>query len=99
MKKLYLYSLFPLFCLLISNQSLAQNIAIPGHMPSTTTIDLPVRGRSMDRVRENFGNPSQEKIPVGNPPITEWVYDHFSVFFEYENVIHAVNLDTIIMPN
>ena len=36
--------------------------------------------------------------PVGEPPITEWVYGSFRVYFEHEIVLHSIDLNTIIMP-
>lgn len=52
--------------------------------------DLPRRGASMERVRERFGAPADTRDAVGEPPITRWEYDGFTVFFEYDHVIHAV---------
>jgi len=50
----------------------------------------PARGMSMDRVIERFGEPT-EKIPaVGDPPITRWVYDGYTVYFEDQHTITSV---------
>lgn len=53
-------------------------------------IPRPTRSMTMDQVREQFGNPLEVHGPVGNPPITRWVYDKFVVHFEGEYVIHSV---------
>lgn len=53
-------------------------------------VTLPQRGMTMDEVSAQFGNPIQIKPPVGNPPITRWVYDKFTVHFEQNYVIHTV---------
>ena len=50
----------------------------------------PQRGQSMASVRSRFGEPKQEIPRVGEPPITRWVYDQFTVYFEYEHVITSV---------
>lgn len=50
----------------------------------------PTRGMSKAGVRDAFGDPSAEHPPVGDPPITRWDYDRFSVFFEYDKVLHSV---------
>lgn len=50
----------------------------------------PKRGMSMDRVRQQFGEPQQRLGPVGEPPITRWVFDRFTVYFEHRYVIHSV---------
>lgn len=48
------------------------------------------RGRTMDQVKETRGEPDSIRGPVGEPPITRWVYDKFTVYFENDRVIHAV---------
>jgi hypothetical protein len=54
----------------------------------------PVNGQTMDMVHAKFGAPIEELSPVGNPPITRWVYDKFTVYFERDRVVNsAVHLD------
>lgn len=53
-------------------------------------IARPSRGMSMARVVEQFGEPLEKYPAVGKPPITRWDYADFSVFFEYQHVVHAV---------
>ena len=53
---------------------------------------LPGRGLSMRQVEARFGPPREIKPPVGNPPITRWVYKDFEVYFEGRHVIHSVSL-------
>jgi hypothetical protein len=50
----------------------------------------PPRGMAMDAVEQRFGAPVSKHAAVGAPPITRWDYNGFSVFFEYDKVIHAV---------
>lgn len=50
----------------------------------------PTRGMSKQGVRDAFGEPNTEHPPIGDPPITRWDYDRFSVFFEYDKVLHSV---------
>lgn len=52
--------------------------------------DMPERGASMKRVRAALGDPDEIRKAVGDPPITRWVYDDFTVFFEHERVLHSV---------
>jgi len=52
--------------------------------------DLPQNGLTKDRVEERYGAPNEKHAPVGDPPITRWVYDDFNVFFEYDLVIESV---------
>ena len=56
----------------------------------TLSITLPGRGMTMTEVESKFGLPQQKYPEVGDPPITRWVYGNFSVYFEYQYVIHAV---------
>lgn len=53
-------------------------------------LEMPVRGATMDRVRQLFGAPQSVSGPVGEPPITRWNYDNFVVVFEHNRVIHSV---------
>jgi len=55
-----------------------------------STIERPARGSTMHAVEERFGPPVQRHATVGDPPITRWDYNGFSVFFEHDRVIHAV---------
>ena len=54
------------------------------------SIETPARGVSMKAVEARFGAPSNRHATVGKPPITRWDYPGFSVYFEYEHVVHAV---------
>jgi len=53
-------------------------------------VERPRAGMSMDQVRARFGEPQTVMPAVGDPPITRWVYPDFTVYFEYDKVIHAV---------
>ena len=44
----------------------------------------------MSTVEANFGEPRARHAAVGQPPITRWDYDGFTVYFEHNHVIHAV---------
>jgi len=51
---------------------------------------VPNRGMNMDNVRDVYGEPRDIEGPVGDPPITRWVYDGYSVYFEHSLVLHTV---------
>ena len=53
----------------------------------------PNRGMSMETVESRWGAPVTKRNAVGDPPITRWEYPTFVVYFEYRNVIHAVNTE------
>lgn len=53
--------------------------------------ELPARGMTQDAVRAKFGAPSRQVAPVGSPPISRWIYDDFTVYFEGKFSIHTVS--------
>jgi hypothetical protein len=59
-----------------------------------TTQELPRRGSTMTTVEAKFGAPRARHAAVGEPPITRWDYDAFSVYFEFQHVVHTVAHDT-----
>ncbi len=52
--------------------------------------DMPSRGSTKQAVRDQLGSPERAVGPVGEPPITRWVYDDFTVYFEHNRVLHSV---------
>ncbi len=56
------------------------------------TRELPKRGTTMSAVEAQFGAPKARHEAVGKPPITRWDYEGFSVYFEYQHVVHAVSV-------
>lgn len=57
-------------------------------------LAAPVRGTTMEQVKQHFGMPARIFPAVGKPPITRWVYPQFVVYFERNWVIHSVQADT-----
>ena len=53
-------------------------------------MNLPANGMSSGEVRARFGEPVNKNAAVGDPPITRWNYDSWSVYFEYELVLFTV---------
>jgi len=90
-------SIFALLFIL-STPLQADNLNIPGHDQSGSIITMPARGMSMDKVLEQFGEPTRRIEAIGEPPITEWDYGDFRVFFEYQTVLHSLDLTTLVMP-
>ena len=56
----------------------------------TLKSSLPKRGSTQSSVATEFGEPNSKSGPTGQPPIETWQYDHFSVYFEGDYVIHSV---------
>ena len=57
---------------------------------SSEGVLRPSNGSSMAQVEQQFGQPDDIVPPIGEPPITRWIYDDFAVFFEYSTVIQSV---------
>ena len=53
-------------------------------------LDFPRRGMTMDKVRNEIGQPNYASEAVGKPPITSWTYSDRIVYFEYSKVLHVV---------
>jgi len=76
----------------------AETTVIPGHTASDRVQVMPKRGEKMDSVISDFGEPVKRYSAIGEPPITEWVYNNFRVYFEHEVVLHSIDMNTLIMP-
>jgi len=85
--------------LMLQPAAAGDQLTIPGHVPSSHQQVLPKRGISMDDVLSQFGEPDERYGPIGDPPITEWVYGSFRVYFEYQIVLHTIDMTTLIMPS
>lgn len=55
-----------------------------------THPDMPERGTTKSQVRAALGAPGKKVPPVGEPPISRWIYDEFIVYFERNRVLHSV---------
>lgn len=65
--------------------------AIQGEpLNSPEGLPRPSRGMTMEQVKARFGEPAVEHPRVGEPPITRWDYDQYSVFFEHQYVLTSV---------
>ncbi|WOA33233.1 hypothetical protein [Alloalcanivorax xenomutans] len=52
--------------------------------------EAPQRGMTQAQVRAQFGTPVDTRGPVGQPPISRWVYPDYTVYFENQVVLHSV---------
>jgi hypothetical protein len=57
---------------------------------SASSVVRPAHGMLMEQVLQQYGEPQQRLGPVGEPPISHWVYADFIVYFEHQHVIHSV---------
>ena len=93
-----LYMLLVSFSLMSQPVLAGNELTIPGHDSISQKQVMPRRGISMEAVLSEFGEPDERYGPVGEPPISEWVYGSFRVYFENEVVLHSIDLNTLIMP-
>jgi len=57
---------------------------------SRNDFEVPVAGMNKDDVENKWGEPKSFRDAVGHPPISSWVYDNFTVYFEQGHVIRSV---------
>ncbi|HEY5791408.1 MAG TPA: hypothetical protein VIX81_12330 [Gammaproteobacteria bacterium] len=62
----------------------------PASAPPQASMAVPGNGLTMDQVVAQFGEPQQKSSPVGDPPITRWAYEGYTVYFEHDKVLHSV---------
>lgn len=86
----------PLACLLgftLHIQApIAEDIRIPvgEQAKDQAPIDMPTKGMSKERVKALFGEPLEDFPAKGQPPISRWKYQEFTVYFDSNAVIHCV---------
>jgi len=73
-----------------SGLSIADILPMPVSQQGDQSIQTPKNGQSMESTQATFGEPLKKLSPVGEPPISKWVYPHFTVYFENNIVVHAV---------
>lgn len=70
--------------------ALNADVLILDEVRQVEKMELPDNGQSKTDVEARFGNPAQKHEPVGDPPITRWDYDTYSVYFEHDLVLYTV---------
>lgn len=94
MKKtaLLLKSLLLTTTLLAGSTVFADEIVVPVGQQGAdkTSLDRPKTGMRADKVEEKFGAPIKKSEAVGKPPISNWEYPEYRVYFEADRVIHTV---------
>ncbi len=73
-----------------SQETVRKDVLLIDRMRNVEHVNVPKNGLTMARVEQQFGAPERRTPPVGDPPIARWVYPDFTVYFEYDKVIHAV---------
>ena len=82
--------LIPLLPLLAIYYDAPADVLLIEEVRHSQTLNLPTSGMSMESVEAGFGAPTEKRGAVGEPPISRWIYDEYSVYFEYDRVISSV---------
>jgi len=69
----------------------SQQGPVPVSQQTQQAVNKPSNGQSMERVETTYGQPIEISPTVGEPPITKWRYAEFTVYFEFDKVIHSVS--------
>lgn len=70
--------------------NLSADVLLIEEVRQSDRMEVPNNGMTTADVRARFGDPVREHSPVGDPPITRWEYEKWSVYFEYKVVLFTV---------
>ena len=90
MTRMALTRIVPLFMLLAWITSAGADVLLIEQVRQAGRMDVPANGLSMSEVEARYGTPREKHGAVGEPPITRWVYDRWSVYFEYDRSLYTV---------
>lgn len=75
---------------LLSAGAVAADVLLIDEVRERMQRDLPDNGLTKSEVEQRYGRPNERRAPVGEPPISRWLYDDYSVYFERDLVIESV---------
>ncbi|MDN6318413.1 MAG: hypothetical protein L0J77_01505 [Marinobacter sp.] len=79
------------FSLAPASGAFAEDIRVPvGSQVDRSQQSMPRTGMTQASVRAAWGQPDSIETAVGQPPISQWHYGKFVVYFESDRVIHSV---------
>jgi len=85
---------------MLSAGSAAADVLLIEEVRERMQRDLPANGLTKAQVEQRYGTPGERRAPVGEPPISRWVYDEYSVYFEHDLVIESVlHHGAVLGPN
>ena len=76
--------------LLLTSGTIFADVLILDEVRQVARMDLPENGQTMNSIESKFGAPESREPAVGDPPITRWDYDRYSVYFEHDIVLFSV---------
>ncbi len=78
------------FILTLTLQAVNADVLIIDEVRQAGRMSLPQNGQSKKSIEAKFGAPVQKLSAVGDPPISSWRYETYSVYFEYDLVLFSV---------
>ena len=78
------------FMLIMAFQAVSADVLIIDEVRQADRMELPKNGQNKATVEAKFGSPLEKRAAVGDPPISSWKYDTYSVYFEYDLVLFTV---------
>ena len=78
------------FMLAFAFQAVNADVLIIDEVRQAGSMKLPKNGLDKATVEKKFGTPAKKTPAVGDPPISSWDYDAYSVYFEHDLVLFTV---------
>ena len=78
------------FMLTLLVQAVYADVLIIDEVRQADRMELPKNGLNKTAVEAKFGTPLEKVPAVGEPPISSWRYDTYSVYFEGDLVLFTV---------
>lgn len=78
------------FMLTLVFQTVYADVLIIDEVRQADSMTLPKNGQDKATVEAKFGTPLEKLPAVGDPPISSWKYDTYSVYFEEDLVLSSV---------
>ena len=78
------------FMLALAFQVATADVLIIDEVRQAGRMELPKNGQNKAEIEAKFGTPVEKQSAVGDPPISNWKYDKYSVYFEYDLVLFSV---------
>jgi hypothetical protein len=78
------------FILALAFQLVSADVLLIEEVRQSGRMQLPTNGQSTADVEASFGAPSAKSTAVGDPPISNWKYEKYSVYFERDLVLFTV---------
>jgi len=75
---------------LAQSGSVTADVLLIEEVRQSDRMELPENGTKKSEVRARYGEPASTQPTVGDPPITRWDYDSWSVYFEHDLVLFTV---------